>query len=968
MDKIEKFFKDIDLPLDHPDLYARVFEQLAPVQNHDPVLNILREEHIKLSHQVDQSGLQDSCSVRNILVTRGIAIYLIDENGRLKIDKIPQILSVLKENMYSLGPDRQHDAKRNEQIQNVLTLLANSKALQLSLNQIGKPFSHKYAEQIVRDTLGLPKGHSITDADARRAALSAWLCYLRQNVGSCFATAPAIIVHDEQPEQFLKDLGEILGTGRLKRTFGGVEYAVPLSYSWGAGDLKRVLLLTSDFFEKEHGIWDSPALQNALIETQVISSRKSVKGLIKNVLDFGEAPYLILSVEEILRRIMLRHFEITEEDLVDFENRPRGMIQTSMIMNTSSLSTGGKSTACTKFLQQFLIAKNLFKSLSDNALLKSWEFTVASFAESKAQFTKWNLYSSLGLGTDEPEGIGQCLYNILNRKLQECNNKAEEYQIEYEQLFHNLKFIENRFRNADEKQAQWLRAEYQSRKNEFNLMEELRDRMRFKAQRYANLFNDLIEVYYETFPKYFQEVYDADMHEVVAGPFDDSPAGFRLLYKHGRSNSALWTRIHNHNEFIDALAAFFTASETEISSHPSMEGLEDDITEITTSVVNHIRTKEFIESAFARMAKIHNTPMIKDPLNHLDKIEKKPWAYTSGGAMTNLVSSYFKLGEKPSDVDRWVENPMELLVFIIDKLKELPQNVLEAYRVHPKKSMLMHSPTHAFLLKPGLDLIRQGWESKQYTYTWVRDYMVNPMKQKANEIFLDEEKIHFIINELEKNVPANYLPFYRKFFGGVRGSMHVQELRKLFVDGINQQRGLQMKGRPVLTSDEVDRVLYRSLPLFRSYKLQEYLDRIFNEIPGLSEVETAELHEIVAWFSDKYGGQRVLSARQLMNYAKMILSIGLGTTRTSIDYPLEISKAAQKLGFALSAPVIFADTNWVKDLFGFVVNPGTGELQLWRMDYTGVEGEPMSVWNKWLNGSQKEPKWGIFNKPIQYQS
>ena len=73
----------------------------------------------------------------------------------------------------------------------------------------------------------------VTDAHARRAALSAWMCTLRQSIGSCFATAPAIIVHDEQPEQLLKDLNVLLSTGRSKRTYEGTEHSVPLSMSWG---------------------------------------------------------------------------------------------------------------------------------------------------------------------------------------------------------------------------------------------------------------------------------------------------------------------------------------------------------------------------------------------------------------------------------------------------------------------------------------------------------------------------------------------------------------------------------------------------------------------------------------------------------------------------------------------------------------------------------------------------------------
>ena len=118
----------------------------------------------------------------------------------------------------------------------------DKEAVQL-LRKIGKPYANKNADQIIRDTLDLPTTTAVTDAHARRAVLSAWLCYLRQNVGSCFATAPAILIHSEQPYAFLQDIDILLTTGRLKRTFGGIEYSAPLSASWGAGDLRRPTLL-----------------------------------------------------------------------------------------------------------------------------------------------------------------------------------------------------------------------------------------------------------------------------------------------------------------------------------------------------------------------------------------------------------------------------------------------------------------------------------------------------------------------------------------------------------------------------------------------------------------------------------------------------------------------------------------------------------------------------------------------------
>ena len=223
-----------------PQFHSRAFtiisrERKAELaKNQDPFARLFAEEFDNLSRRVDRSGLQESCSVRNVLITRRLAELLIDEKGELLASLLPNAIEQLKKNLYSLGPNRQHDARRQEQILLVLQLLQTNKNVVRLLKNISKPHAHRHAEQIIRDTLDLPGNTVVTDAHAKRAALSAWLCYLRQNVGSCFATAPAIIVHNEMPEQFLTDINELMNTGRLKRTFGGIEYAVPLEHELGS--------------------------------------------------------------------------------------------------------------------------------------------------------------------------------------------------------------------------------------------------------------------------------------------------------------------------------------------------------------------------------------------------------------------------------------------------------------------------------------------------------------------------------------------------------------------------------------------------------------------------------------------------------------------------------------------------------------------------------------------------------------
>lgn len=965
--------KEVDLSLEDPRFYPKIYSALC--KTHKPGAN---EEYEELSRQLDVSLLQESCSVRNLLKTRALASALINEEGELNTAFLQSTIEDLKAHLYPLGPNRQHDTKRQEHILAVLLHLQNDYKLAKQLRMISKPHMHKIADQVIRDTLQLPSKTSVTDVDTRRAVLAAWLCYLRQNVGSCFATAPAILVHREQPELFLRDMQELLSTGQLKRTFGGIEYAVPLSYTWGAGDLRRGFVFSKSGYVEDTPIWRSPSLIAALEAVGVIQNdrsfsekQKMCKELISSILKKrdGEREYFFESVEMLLRQLILDHLELTEKDIEEYQLRPQGMMVGSALLRLPTESKGGgKGQRCQAFLQHFEEAKNVFKGFSDNALLKTWEFTLASFAETKAQFTRWNLYSSLGMAADDQGGIGPRLFEILQRKLTECNAKAQQYQEEYEVLYQQLQFLQRRSRNIDsERDAQWVRLEYQTKSSEFYTLEALRDEWNGKARRYSHLYDGVIDLYYRLFPKYFQEIYDADIHEVVPGPFDDSPAGFRLLYKYGRSNTSQWTLIHNHIEFIDALANFFTATENELAHSPELHGLENDLGEIVTSIVSHVRSNVFLESAFHRMARAHNAPLIKNPLEHLDKIQKKPWVYTSGGSINTLVSCYFRLEEKPQEVSRWVENPIELLVFLIDSIKKIPEKVAEDFTNDPEKSLLIHSPTHAFLLKPGYGMFKEGWKNPHFTYTWARDQVVRPMEKFVNEIFLDEDRMRFVIDDLVEKIPHENRRYFKETFYGLGGSMQVVDFRNHIVDAIELTPGLSQGKRGCIAPEEIDATLFSLLPLFPSYKLKERVQLIVEKLPGITADMKKSMFEIVEEFSGKLGGPKTVSAKGLQDAIKALIALLSPALFTQYDYHRLVCRAAQEEGFAMPCPFIFADTNWVKEYFAFLVNPGTGKLELWRTDYLGSEGAPMKDWEKWLNGSRKEPDWGVFNRPHEYR-
>lgn len=944
----------------------------------DNLKRVCSEEYDELSKRLDNTQVQDSCAVRNVLRTRRLANLLVDDKGELILSLFPGVITHLTNYKYSLGPQRQHDVKRNEQIIKVLTALCENKELVRMLRQISKPFSHPQADQIIRDTLQLSPATAITDAHARRAALAAWMCYLRQNVGSCFATAPAIIVHDEQPELFLTDLLGLLSTGRIKRTYGGEEHSAPLSASWGAGDLRRPILMSHWDPREECKVWYGPGLLNALEAAGILTKELSLEqktALTKDLVlqaypEWGEKhPMMLTNAEEILRRILMKHNDISDADLQAYDSRPKGMIFSGLLMQTpsSSAGMGGKGGVCATYYYQFDNAATAFKALADNALLKSWEYTIAAFAETKTQFTRWNLYSSLGFRPEEPGGIGQALFEIIKRKLDECNQKVRDYQFEYEHLFPQLKQLEVRIKHAaSESEAQWIRVEYQSKAQEFHMLEEVRDKTHVTAEKLANMFDFLINQYDQLFPEYFQEVYDPDLHEVQVGPYDDSPAGFRLLYKHGRANTSQWTKIKTPQEFVDTLAHFFSSTESAVAAALEFDDLQRDITDITTTVVNHIRTQEFLETAFHRMATAHRMKPIQNPLDNLDKIPMKPWAYVSGGTMGSLVSSYFRLEHKPTEVARWVENPIELLVFLVDTLKQIPYRMMDGYLKDPNKSLIMHSPTHAFLLKPGYSQIKEAWQTEAYTYTWIRDFLIRPMEQAVAEINLDEESLNFLIEKFTEVVPVEYQHYFRKVFAQMHGRMSPQDFRFYVLDKIEHERGLQYAGRGVLSVDDFDRMVYSLLPLFPANQLAARLDAIWARITQMPPEIRSELAQLAEECVDRMSGRQILSAQNLQEIATALICLAYEQTSLSFDCQLEVTRAAQQLGYAMPNPIIFADTNWSRDWFAFLVSPTTNNLELWRVDPTGRLGVPMSSWREWLNGTRREPLWGAYTHPHEY--
>ena len=109
-----------------------------------------------------------------------------------------------------------------------------------------------------------------------------------------------------------------------------------------------------------------------------------------------------------------------------------------------------------------------------------------------------------------------------------------------------------------------------------------------------------------------------------------------------------------------------------------------------------------------------------------------------------------------------------------------------------------------------------------------------------------------------------------------------------------------------------------------------------------------------------------IASDQLQDYFKGALCLLLEQTAFPLNMHTIVGKIFQKHQLAYPNPLIFADTNWVKDYFAFIVSPANNQLELWRVGESGLEGSPMSMWQQWLNGTRKDIPWSVYHKPYEY--
>ena len=904
------------------------------------------KEEVSLAYSIQETSMLDLFKFRAQRRSLRVARYLISDSGHLDVKRLVYICEALKNQGYIPSFQGYSDASLNEHMQYVLKKFESSKTCQNLLKKFTAPLCHRWAEKIIKDTLGYPENHILTDRDIKIAVLSSCLYPLRQNVGSCFATAPAILIQKEQLENLLTDLLDLLMTGKMIRTFAGKEHSVPLSPSAGLGELRRSVqhLLHLGDIDMPPAIF--LPLVHAGILDEGMDKRKRKEWFFQEMKCFCEEKTQ-LSVEEFFQYVILKDLQITDEEMQSFKLQEKITLRhLKKVELIERAVTSVRKEKFEKAISSIEKARKTFLFLSENALLRAWEYTIASLAEAKMDFSRWNLYSSLGLQHEEHAGIGQVIYRHIENRISDCNDQLEQYQRDYEIAVDQLRASEALLKRASsEEEARRLKVEFQTRSHHAQSVLELRDRFYKKASFYPQLFSFILEKLDHMFPEFFQEIYDAQMQEIETYEYEDSPAGFRLVFKHGRRDASLWEMIQNQEDFIDALTSFFSFVEPELGTACDEKGCGDDIKEIISKIILHIRTEEFIKSAYARSVKGHE----KATSQKSSKFHKKPWCYTSGGVMSTLLKTYYRRESEFSEESFSVESSLDLLTLILETMKGLNYNFTVYFPIDTPKRILMYSPTHAFQLLPYENEFFQSWDYSGFTYTWVRDKIIAPRQGFYRSLTLSMPEQRVLLEKFSSYLPTSIAHHLKK-------SIHFENIAT-----IKEFSSTLLEHLPPSDSlnDALDSFLYQSLPLIPGYKWKEVVsmlleDKLEGDLPAFLDQLERETPEY-------------LTAREMKEISKAVYILLKKNVCLDFDLHKYISDTAAKKMLSSPNPLIFADSNWSQNLFGFVVSPTTEEIKFWRVSETGQEGVFMRPWANYLSPSNNKP-WGVYVKPQEYSA
>ncbi|EPJ28460.1 hypothetical protein [Chlamydia psittaci] len=939
-----------------------VFDSLVLKQKHNELEEIFCSENDDLFRAYQTTALQSPLAAKNLTIARNAARYILAENGEIDITKVVSAIEHLTNCLYPLGPHRHNEAKPREHLLKMLQSIKQEPEIRERIKKLFVP-SYRVIQDLIRNTLALPTEIELTPIHVRQAALTAMFSYLRQDVGSCFATAFAILVHQEYPSLFIKDIDDLLTSGKLTRIIGTREISVPMNLSGCIGELFKPLRVLDLYPDPIAKLSASPGLQKAFAAAGVIDILDDPEVRLQQILAHE---YLMsklqhvddtLTANEIIQRTLLHHYQITEQSVratlfqEGFYSKEQAFFS---IEHSHKLS---QIQRVYSYLSAYELAKSAFISDTQNPLLKSWEYTLATLADANDTSTLNHIRVALGWDADDPNSLARIIQTFAQEEVEKTRDLIQQCEQTYNEARAQLEYIESRMRNPlNEQDNKILIMDHMRFRQELNTALYNWDTAQEKAKKLFALPNFLLSFYTKTIPQYFRSSYDAFIQE-FSHLYTDSPAGFRILFTHGRSHPNTWSAIYSINEFVSFVSEFFSSTEVDLLGKHGVLGLEKEVSALIHYIVSCIHKNSFQEAAITRILKRHNSVVPPSVLDNLDKISHTPWVYVSGGTVETLLKDYFENPEELTRVEKHPETAHELAAFFSDALKDLPY-AIKSYLEDGAHSLIASSPTHVFSIIAGSPLFREAWNNDWYSYTWLRDVWVKNHQDFLTNTILNQQGIYTFIERFCSKYSLQNLTYDFHDFC----SDHSLSLPELYEKSVRFLKENFPKSEKIsaLYQRRLAHQIVQDVPYTSDQQLPEVLDNLSSYLGISSRITYEKFNTLINQFIPNFS---LLSSGEIRHLFKGLMMESYQRMYFEEDIFLRLATAMRHHNLAYPAPLLFGDSNWAYSYFGFILHPGTQEIDLWQFNYAGLQGYPLENIDKLLSATQP---WILYANPIDY--
>lgn len=320
----------------------------------------LHKKALEFAYKQQVSGFQSMSASWHTYTASHIAQQVIGEDGKVDDKAIAQLREEIQSDLFQqAGPKDPHGAHLLAMLDALENNHQEIRDIAESINAPKDPLTSK-ASQKIRSTLGLPPDTPITPKHARQAALSALFSSMRQHasVGSCFATAIAIRVHDDDPARFLREIKSLIENDYLDAKGPFADIQLPIATTVNVESVRKNLSI--DIVEEGESapyaviteLGGFPTGETLPIEEiPGVAAALNALGIHKD--DHGDT--------------ILEALKVTGTEETSLEAIFNQVIKSQGI--------GGKEAN-----KQLARAVDAFEAQESNPLLRAWEYTLAGLA------------------------------------------------------------------------------------------------------------------------------------------------------------------------------------------------------------------------------------------------------------------------------------------------------------------------------------------------------------------------------------------------------------------------------------------------------------------------------------------------------------------------------------------------------------------------------------------------------------